>query len=285
MATLIMTGLGCFFGLLLATASHFLRVEEDPRLERVDELLPGTNCGACGVPGCRAFAEKLVAGEAKPAGCTVGSAEGLASIAEFLGVDVGAKDKRVALLKCAGGEGLAVELAAYSGMDSCRGAVLVNGGGRACAWGCLGLGDCERVCDFDAIFMNSEGLPTVIADACTACNDCVVVCPLDLFVIEPLSNQLFVQCNTPMTGEEAMRRCKVACDACGKCAADEPDLIEMVNGLPVVHYDREQRPSEKAIWRCPTRAIVWLEGQQFPDSLPPVESGEPRNWTTEGHGV
>jgi Na+-translocating ferredoxin:NAD+ oxidoreductase subunit B len=267
-AAIIMTGLGLIFAVILATADHFLRVEEDPRLETVESMLPGNNCGACGEPGCAAFASKLVKGEVAPGACTVSGQEELVQIAEFLGVDVGGDEKRVARLKCAGGEGLVGELADYAGIASCRGAVLVDGGGRACSWGCLGLGDCEIACTFDAISMNWEALPQVNIHACTACGDCVEVCPLDLFTLVPLSHKLFVQCNSPLTGETARASCAVACDACGRCAADAPPgVIDIVDGLPVIHYDRDREPTQRSTWRCPTNAIVWLEGEQFSEPL------------------
>lgn len=267
-AAVIMTGLGIVFASILATADHFLRVEEDPRLEEVENLLPGNNCGACGEPGCSAFAGKLVTGETSPGKCTVSNEESLVQIAGLLGVDVGGEEKQVARLKCAGGEGLAGELADYRGISSCRAAVVVDGGGRACTWGCLGLADCEKACTFDSITMNWEGLPQVNVDTCTACGDCVDVCPLDLFTLVPMSQQLFVQCNSPLTGDAARMRCSVACDACGRCAADAPSgVIDMVNGLPVIHYDRAEQPSQRSTWRCPTGAIVWLEGEQFTEPI------------------
>ena len=265
-AVLIMTGLGIFFALVLASADHFLGVEEDPRLEAVDELLPGTNCGACGEPGCRALAAKLVDHEAAPGLCTVSSAAALDEIALLLGVEVGEIEQRVARLKCAGSEGLAGRLAAYRGIHSCRAAVLIDGGGRACGWGCLGLGDCDRVCTFDAIRMLEGGLPQVNPDLCTACGDCIDVCPLDLFTLMPVSQKLFVQCSSPLQGEAARLRCSVACDACGRCAVDAPDVVDMANGLPRIHYDRPESPPPEATWRCPTGAIVWLEGMQFADT-------------------
>ncbi|MFH1966145.1 MAG: (Fe-S)-binding protein, partial [Acidobacteriota bacterium] len=185
-AAIIMTGLGVVFAVILATADHFLKVEEDPRLEKVENLLPGNNCGACGEPGCSAFAAKLIGGVAAPScgctvntagntggvapsGCTVNSAGNTALIAELLGIDAGSREKQVARLKCAGGEGLANELASYEGISSCRAAVLVDGGGRSCTYGCLGFGDCRDVCTFDAIMMNWEALPQVNPDLCTAC--------------------------------------------------------------------------------------------------------------------
>ena len=267
-AAIIMTGLGVVFAAILATADHFLKVEEDPRLEKVENLLPGNNCGACGQPGCSAFAAKVVGGEAAPSGCTVNSAENTALIASLLGIDAGTREKQVARLKCAGGEGLVKELASYQGISSCRGAVLVDGGGRECTYGCLGLGDCRDACTFDAIVMNWEGLPQVNPHICTACGDCVDACPLDLFTIIPIARKLFVQCSSPLTGDEARARCAVTCDGCGRCAADSPPgVVEIENGLPVIRYDLDKKPEQKATWRCPTGAIVWIEGEQFAKPL------------------
>jgi len=112
--------------------------------------------------------------------------------------------------------------------------------------------------------MNDDALPVVDPVACTACGDCVDACPKDLFVLVPETQKLFVQCNSPMIGEEATRACSVACNACGRCAIDAPPgAIEMVGGLPRLHWDAPEPPNAQAAWRCPTHAIVWVEGPQF----------------------
>jgi electron transport complex protein RnfB len=272
-APAIMTGLGLFFGVILAVAYKLLKVEEDPRLAHTEELLPGTNCGACGEPGCLPFAQKLVSGEVQPSGCTVASSDDIDEIADYLGVDAGEAEKRVARLRCAGGKAQAFQIAEYDGFESCRAAAVVSGGGKGCSWGCLGLADCDISCDFDAISMSANGLPVVDIEKCTACGDCVEACPKDLFELVPLSQKLYVQCNNPLAGESVTVLCSVGCDGCAKCAADAtPGLIEMKNELPLIHYELGLPVTPRATARCPTSAIQWLEGGQFNEEESPSEN-------------
>jgi electron transport complex protein RnfB len=258
-AAAVMAAIGVLLAVILAIAGLKLAVQEDPRVITVEGLLPGTNCGACGKPGCRAFAEALVAGESTPSGCSVSSPDGRDQIAAYLGVDVGSAERRVARLACAGGSHVARQRVRYEGLATCRAAALVAGGGKGCAWGCLGLGDCETVCTFDAIAMDRHNLPVVDEALCTACGDCVRICPKQLFSIVDQARPLWVACNSLLAGEEAEAECEVACTGCGKCAADgAPGLIEIRNGLAVVNPARIEVASEAAIQRCPTGAILWV---------------------------
>ncbi len=266
-SALILGGVGTVFGVFIAFANRKLKVWEDPRIGEVEELLPGTNCGACGTPGCRAFAEGLVAAEQQPSGCTVMGPDDVDDVAAYLGVDAGEANKRVARLLCAGGADVAVQLATYNGHATCQAAAAVDGGGKGCNWGCLGLADCEVACDFNAIHMTPFGLPVVDQELCTACNDCVEVCPKDLFVLMPVEQQLLVQCRSLLEGDAAEELCEVACTGCGLCAKDAAEgVISMVDGLAVVDYERNEAATVAAIERCPTRAITWLDGPQFPES-------------------
>ena len=259
-AVLFMVALGAILAGVIAFAVRKLYVYEDPRIEQVEEMLPAVNCGACGYPGCRAFAEATVKGEAPPSKCTVNSVEGNQQIAEFLGVSLGEQEKIVARLACAGGSHVAKMRARYEGMQTCTAAVVSGGGGKACAWGCLGLGDCEVSCDFDAIHMNRFGLPVVDEDKCTACNDCVVACPLDLFSLQPVSHKLWVACKNLEEGEKALDECEVACTACNRCVIDAPEgLISLKDNLAVVDYSKNHLATPVPIQRCPTGAIVWIE--------------------------
>ncbi len=250
-------GLTLLLASLLAVANRRLYVEEDPRIDQVEGMLPHTNCGACGYPGCRAFAEALVSQQVLPGKCTVSSASGREAIANYLGVDPGEEERRVARLACAGGSNIARVHAHYAGLSSCRGAALVAGGGKGCFWGCLGHGDCEQACDFDAIRMEHE-LPIVDEELCTACGDCVDVCPKDLFSIRPVSERLWVACSSREEGNGLLEDCEVACTACGRCAMDAPGLIHMADGLPII--DRTRSPEmRESIERCPTGAIFWID--------------------------
>lgn len=249
----------------LIVASRKLAVDEDPRLDVVEDMLPGNNCGGCGEPGCRAFAEALLSGGKAPAACTVANSELQQAIADYLGMAVGSATRRVARLACAGGSNVAVHRAYYRGKETCIAAAQVAGGGKACTWGCLGYGDCMQVCTFNAITMNDNHLPVVDEALCTACGDCVDICPKNLFSLQVENQSLWVSCKNEEMGDEILDYCQVACTACGRCALDAPDeLITMASNLPVIDYARTKnsQAERNAIERCPTGAIVWVEEGQ-----------------------
>ena len=266
---LILAGLGLLFGTILSVAYKKFRVYEDPRIDEIEEMLPSANCGACGQPGCRAFAESVVNLGVNPSKCTVSSLDNIQQIANYLGVEASQEEKRVARLLCAGGIEEAHNLAKYKGgISTCRGEAVVAGGSKDCSWGCLGLGDCAKVCDFDAIAMNDDGLPVVDIEKCTACNDCAEVCPKGLFELMPVSQKLIVQCKSQLEGDLAESKCSVACTACSRCVMDSaPGVISIVNNLASIDYSLNELTSPLATKRCPTDAIVWLDGgKQFEKS-------------------
>ena len=260
----VLGGVGLTFGALIALAHRNFRVWEDPRIDVLAGFLPGTNCGACGYGGCRAFAEAAVTGEVTPAQCTTMAKADVDVVAAYLGVEAGAAQKRVARLLCAGGSNVAPRKADYHGVQSCAAAVAVGGGGKGCPWGCVGFADCVVSCTFDAMWMNEFDLPVVDLDRCTACGDCVEACPLELFTLMPVDHHLIVQCRNLFHGDAATEVCSVACDACGRCVMDAaPGLVQMRSGLAVIDYDKIELAEPSAAARCPTGAILWLQGMQF----------------------
>ncbi|AHG92619.1 Fe-S cluster domain protein (plasmid) [Gemmatirosa kalamazoonensis] len=270
-AVAILGGIGLVFAVLIALANRKLRVWEDPRIDAVAAMLPNANCGACGVPGCRAFAELLVGGERQPSGCNVANDDQRTAIAAYLGVEAGQAVKVVARMHCAGGAHVAAQQAQYRGFPTCAAAAAVAGGGKGCAWGCLGLADCVAACTYGAMRMSDDGIPLVDVDACTACGKCVEPCPKGLLTLHPLDHRLLVQCRNLVAGDDALDACKVACTACGRCVLDAaPGLISVESGVAVVNYELNALAAPDAVGRCPTGAIVWMTRAQFenPSTLP-----------------
>ena len=262
---LTMTALGFLFSTGLVLAYKKLRVEEDPKIAAVNEILPQANCGACGYSGCRAFAEAVVKGKAPVTGCPVGGEETAGLVAEALGVEAGEMIKMVARLHCRGTLEAANSRGAYSGIPTCYASHLV-GGNKQCSYGCMGYGDCVKACLFDALYMGQDGLPVVIEDKCTACGKCVDACPRNLFELHPVAQEILVFCRSEDRGPMARKVCKAACIACGICARACPDAIVMENNLAVItdfkKIDPEKLPD---IEKCPTDAIGRIHTEEEND--------------------
>ena len=253
-------GLSLVLAILIIQINKHFAVDVDPREETVEAMLPGANCGACGYVGCQQFTQALLRGETQPGQCSVSGEKEREQIADFLGVDVGAINHMVARLACAGGTNVARRRADYAGLETCQAAAQVAGGAKACTWGCLGLGDCQRICEFSAITMDTFELPRVDESLCTGCGDCVDVCPKSLFSLHPMDHKLWVACSNLEFGDETLKACEVACTSCGRCAIDAPACVRMENNIAVVDYQQTQ--DKTAIDRCPTGAIVWFDKAQ-----------------------
>ncbi len=256
---LAMGGLGLFFASVLAFAYEKLKVEEDPRVEAVLEALPGLNCGACGRAGCRELAEKIAAqGSLENLRCPPGGAETEEKIAEILGIAAGPQIKKRAVVKCGGSKELAMDKAVYSGIANCAAAELVAGGHKACGFGCLGFGDCVKVCPFDAIHMGEDGLPHVIEEKCTGCGLCVEACPRKIIELVPCRNRVVVACSSKDKGAVVRKACKVGCIACMICVKAAPDVYTVADNLARVDYEKGDAAAESAVAKCPTKCIVRL---------------------------
>lgn len=175
--------LGAVGSLVLYFVSKKFYVYEDPRVGQVEEVLPGANCGGCGFPGCHGMADACV--KEKDASnslgsllCPVGGADCMAKVAGILGVEAGAAEPKLAVVRCNGNLECRPKLSTYDGVKSCAVAASTFAGETGCAFGCLGLGDCVRACTFDAIHMNAiTGLPEVDEEKCVACGACAKACP------------------------------------------------------------------------------------------------------------
>jgi Na+-translocating ferredoxin:NAD+ oxidoreductase RNF subunit RnfB len=236
-AVVSLGSLGLVFGSLLAFASQKFAVEVDPKIEQVQEILAGANCGACGCAGCAQFAEEVVAGRAPISGCTPGGSKVAAQIAEILGLEAPEEQERfVAQLKCLGDCNTVKAKHIYHGVKDCKAAIALSGGPSACSFGCVGLGNCVKVCPVDAITMGENGLPIIDVDLCISCGNCVCECPRQ--VIEMVSTaveQPYVLCRSQDKGKQVRSICARGCIACGLCVKKCPqNAIRLENNYAVI---------------------------------------------------
>jgi Na+-translocating ferredoxin:NAD+ oxidoreductase RNF subunit RnfB len=248
--------LGLFAGLFLAFAHQKFKVEEDPRVEKIDKLLPGANCGACGMPGCRGFAEAVVEERIDPAGCLLGGDETAKLVSWIMGVEKKEREKQVAVCICGGGKENSFTSFDYAGVETCVASDQLGGGFKACAYGCLGFADCEVVCPVDAITMSDNKLPVVDFGKCIGCEKCVRACPRDLFVMVPYKPTLYlINCNSKDKGAVSRKVCKNSCIACRICEKKCPtQAITIADNLAIIDQSKCIQ-CDACFAACPTKAI------------------------------
>jgi Na+-translocating ferredoxin:NAD+ oxidoreductase subunit B len=255
--TVVLAGIGLISGLTLAAASKMFAVEVDPRQEKINDQLPGANCGGCGYAGCADFSTALLAEKAGLADCPVCDDVTRSLLGEILGVEVSATKRHVALIMCQGGLGTASIEGRYNGQASCSSATLIGGGEKFCNHGCLGLADCQEVCAFGAIEITETGIAQVIPSRCTACGKCVGACPNHIIKMVPADTSIHVLCNNTDKGAAAKKSCDSSCIGCKKCQKtfeDEPRII-IHNYLAEVNYVKPPT-DETVVDVCPTGALT-----------------------------
>ncbi len=253
---LLMGGLGFLFSGALGIADKLLRVESDPRVDKIYDILPGANCGACGCAGCYDFAEKVVKQEAGVNGCPMGGEETAAEIACVLGIKIDtSNDRLLPRVLCSGTSNTCkIKNGSYTGSQSCAVQDIVGGGQSLCYYGCLGGGDCVKACPFGAMIMNKNGLPEVIEDLCTGCGICAKACPRNIIEMHQADRKLFVFCKSHDDPKKSREVCSASCIGCGICARKSNGAITMENYLPVVHHDKIKL-DELRLNQCPTKVI------------------------------
>lgn len=255
-AMLALSGLALLFGILLAVASIRFHVETDPRVDEVLDVLMGSNCGACGYPGCQPAAEAVVAGKASADVCVAGGTSVAEAVARVMGVEVSVRERGVALVHCRGGVVESAPKAHYQGIKSCAAADKIAGGGKACRYGCIGLGTCKVTCPVSAITMDEDGRRWVDRDRCTGCGLCVEVCPRGLIQVVPRYQEVLVVCNSRDKGVVSKRLCKVSCIACRKCEkVCGENAIRIEDNRAWIDYDACVECGD-CVEACPTGAIM-----------------------------
>jgi len=247
-------------GALLGLFKKIFHVDTDPNVEKVREVLSGANCGGCGLAGCDAFAGAVVKGDAEVNGCIAGGSDCTDKISKILnkaGVEL---KPQIAVLACQGSKECAVDKAAYKGIQTCAGAQLVMNGTKKCAFGCIGLGDCIKVCPFGALSMGENGLPVVDKNKCIGCGKCNKACPKKLFrIIDADTKGPIGLCSSKSDNKPQIKKdCAKGCLKCGSCARKCPSgALELKNGLPVVDYSKCTSCGE-CVTACPDKVFVLL---------------------------
>ena len=265
-----LVSLGILSAILLYFVAQKFKVDEDPRIDEVSELLPGANCGGCGYAGCRALAEAIVqAGSLEGKTCP-GAADAMEKIADLLGLAAAKTEPKIAVIRCNGSYANALKKVEYDAVASCAFAHSLYAGEGGCPYGCLGCGDCVKSCRFDAIEMDSEtGLPHV-KDNCVGCGVCVKGCPRGIIEVRnrgKKERRIFVSCINTEKGAAAKKNCVVACIGCGKCVkVCTFEAITLDKNLAYIDFEK-CKLCRKCVKECPTGSIWEL-------NFPPMKKEE-----------
>lgn len=267
-------GIGLLAAVALGMAAKKFAVEVDPREAAILEVLSGANCGACGYPGCSAYAKAVVQEGVSASLCTPGGKATIESIASIMGVAAVVADPQVAVVLCQGDNAKAKSKYRYLGVQDCNAAQKIADGPKQCPGGCLGLGTCVRACPFGAIEITSEGLAVISREKCTGCRKCVSVCPRQVIAMTPLDATVHVLCNSHDKGAQVRKYCGVGCIACQICKKTAPEAYVIENFLAKVSYEK-WLDAAPAVEKCPTKCIRdfttgYPEGSSFASPTVPV---------------
>lgn len=257
LAVLTVSGIGLIIGAVLAVASVIMAVEKNEKLEAVRAVLPGANCGGCGFSGCDAYAKAIVEENASVSLCPVGGTEVSKKLGEITGAAVGATEKKVAVVRCMGSCDNAPKTKEYCGIETCKAVAQLAGSLTDCSFGCVGLGDCERACPYNALTV-CNGVARVISESCRGCGICVKQCPKGLIELVSVKEQATVRCGNHEKGAVARKQCRKACIGCMKCVkVCEAQAVQVKNLLAEVDTVK-CTACGRCVEACPVGCITLL---------------------------
>lgn len=255
-AVLVLCIIGFVCALLLVIASRYMKVPVNEKTPLIRDCLPGANCGSCGYAGCDGYAKALAEGdETKTNLCVPGGDVAARKISEVLGTEFEDVIEKTAFVRCGGDCGATSNKMDYQGIDSCKAAKLVFGGVGSCLYGCMGLGDCAKVCPQETIWI-SDGLAHVDPRRCIGCGLCAKTCPQKIIELIPTVDPVRVRCSNTDPGAKTRKVCTVGCIGCKKCEKECPaDAIHVEGNLSRIDYDKCTSCGH-CIEVCPVKCIV-----------------------------
>lgn len=259
----LVSGVGLLCGLILSLASKVFAVKRDEKAEKIRNALPGVNCGACGFAGCDSYAEALINKEGTKTNLCIPGADAVSqNIAKILGIDFEKADKFNAFIECNGNCEVTEKQFNYTGIATCAAASLLYGGDGVCSYGCIGFGDCAKVCPTDSIIIKNK-IAHINPNTCIACGMCIKRCPKGIIAFRQDSKPVFVACSNKDTGALARKKCKNACIACRKCEKICPTgAITVEDNLSRIDY-KKCIYCKKCAEICPTGTILVNDENNF----------------------
>ncbi|MEA2015744.1 MAG: 4Fe-4S binding protein [Actinomycetota bacterium] len=281
---IILSSIGIICGILIFLVNRFLPEEPDSlrKAEEIEKYLPGANCGACGYPGCFAYAQALAQDKdiflKSPCTTVLQDPDLLEGLESVLGIEIDSSAmKKKAVVRCSGDSEI---IGDYSGIETCRAASKMAGGFKECPYGCLGLGDCVEVCPVNAISIDEEKQAAVIdMEKCTGCGLCVEECPMNVIELIPADSKVVYLCKyEPIKNIPGRKKCKSGCLHCKKCfKACEYDAIKWNEDKAIPEFDHNKCTlCGECIKACPTGTLLEMSkiGLKLKDDVKVEEEKE-----------
>jgi len=274
LAAIVLSLLAVAMACVLGWANQAFHVEVDPKVERINDVLPGANCGGCGYVGCGEYAEAVATGDADLTLCAPGGGGCAQALGEIMGVEVSAAMPYRAVIHCSATWEQRLGRTDYKGETTCAAANLVADY-QGCTYGCLGLGDCQNVCDYGAIDI-VDGLAKINYEACIGCKACESVCPRNIISMVPFKSDrmMVVACSNDDFGKDVKNVCQTGCIGCKACSRDN-ELIKMDGNLPIIDYEAYDPDSamEPILDKCRMESLFFI-GKPTPEELAKIAHEE-----------